>query len=147
MRKPMRPWLLGPRLKPAVVTLQVFPLPGVGAIIAGIRNPHSGLLGRGIAQTALIVFGSYPLLIPGAAGLGWAIVDAIRIGKFAESPAAWSEPTPDADPETVSQTREQKQAARNARRTEARLQREGRKAARLAAKQKDEVEDETRYNP
>ena len=55
--------LLGPRLKVACIVLQVFP-PGVGAIIAGSKNPHSRYLGRGIAQLALVVFGSWPLIVP-----------------------------------------------------------------------------------
>lgn len=98
------------------IVLQLLPIPGVGAIIAGIKNPHTGLLGRGIAQVALVLFGSWPLIIPGAAGLVWAIVDAVRIGRHSVRPARWSLPTPDAEPSTLDLRKEQRMAARAARR-------------------------------
>ena len=143
MREPVRPWLLAPRWKPAVVVLQVFPLPGVGAIVAGNRNPHSGLTARGVAQLVLVVFGTYPLLVGGVAGLGWAIYDAVRIGRFARPPGPRSVPTRDAPLETVSPTQEQRRAERQARREARRAEREARRAEKRAA----EEEDETRYVP
>lgn len=99
------------------MTLQVVPLPGVGAIIAGIKNPHTPLLKHGIAQLTLIFFGSWPLIVPGAAGLIWAIVDAVAIANHAVNPAAWSAPRADAAPETLDVRREAKQASRDAKRT------------------------------
>ena len=91
--------LLGPRWKIACIVLQV--LPGVGAIVAGSKNPHSRYLGRGVAQLVLVVFGAWPLIIPGAVGLTWAWFDAYRIGRDARPPGPMSRPTPDADPETL----------------------------------------------
>lgn len=99
--------LLGPRWKVACTILQVVP-PGVGATIAGAKNPHSRYLGRGIAQLALVLFGSWPLLIPGAVGLIWAWTDAYRIATQAVPPGAMSRPTPDADPETLPAKRAKK---------------------------------------
>ncbi len=92
--------LLGPRLRIACIVLQVFP-PGVGAIIAGSKNPHTKYLGRGIAQLVLVLFGSYPLILPGAIGLLWAWYDAIQIGRLSAPPGPMSRPTPDADPATL----------------------------------------------
>lgn len=142
MREPVRPWLLSPGWKRAAVVLEVFPLPGVGAVVAGVKNPHSGLAGRGLAQLALVLFGSYPLLVPGAVGLAWAVYDAVRIGRFARPPGPRSVPTPDAPPETVSPTR-QRRAEREGVREAKRAQREARRAERRVA----EEEDETRYVP
>ncbi len=143
MREPPRPWLLSPGWKRAVVALQVFPLPGLGAVLAGTRNPHSGLLGRGVAQMALVVFGAYPLLVPGAIGLAWAVYDAVRIGRFARPPGPLSRPTPDAPAETVAPTQEQKRAETAARRAKRRGAREARRAER---RRRDE-DDDTRYVP
>ncbi len=56
--------------------LNVVPIPGVGAMMAGWRNPHTSLRWRGLAQFLLVVFGSWPLIIPGVAGFLWAIYDA-----------------------------------------------------------------------
>ncbi|MEK6984927.1 MAG: hypothetical protein AABX89_00905 [Candidatus Thermoplasmatota archaeon] len=61
--------------------LNVLPLPGLGALWVGWRNPHSRLLRHGWLQMVLVVFGSWPLLVPGAIGFGWAIFDAVRIGQ------------------------------------------------------------------
>ena len=61
--------------------LNVLPLPGVGAMWVGWSNPHSNLLRRGWLQLVLVVFGAWPLIIPGAIGLGWATWDAVRIGQ------------------------------------------------------------------
>lgn len=63
----------------ALGALNVLPLPGLGATVAGWRNPHSRLLPHGASQMALVALGSYPLVLPGAVGLLWAIVDAVRI--------------------------------------------------------------------
>lgn len=124
--------VLSPAWRIACIVLQVVPVPGVGAIIAGIKNPHSGLRGRGIAQAALVVFGSWPLIIPGAAGLIWAIVDAVRIGRWAEAAPSWSYPTEDADPDTLTPTRAERQAAKQAERAE-------RKAAKQAARDAEDA--------
>ncbi len=113
-----RPLILGPVLRPVCIVLQVLPLPGVGAIIAGAKNPHSRLLGRGVAQTALVVFGSYPLVIPGALGLIWAIWDAVKIARNSVADVPWAHPTPDADPATLAQTRQARAAQRRRARTE-----------------------------
>jgi hypothetical protein len=45
----------------------------------GWRNPHTRLLRNGFVQALLVVTGSWPLVVPGAVGLAWAIVDAVRI--------------------------------------------------------------------
>lgn len=140
---PGPPLILRSGLKTTCVVLQVVPIPGVGAIIAGARNPHSRLLGRGISQAVLVVFGSWPLIIPGAIGLVWAIWDATRIAK-AVPPPEWSEPTPDADPETL--VVDEKQAARQARRAQKQAERARRKAEREAAREGGE-EDDTRWMP
>jgi hypothetical protein len=70
---------LTPGGRTAFGILNLLPLPGVGAVVVGWRNPHSRLLGRGASQAALVLFGSYPLVVPGAVGLAWAILDAVRI--------------------------------------------------------------------
>lgn len=85
--------LLGPRWKIACIILQVVP-PGLGAIIAGHKNPHTKMRARGIAQLTLVVFGSWPLIIPGAAGLLWAWWDASQIARTAVPPGPLSEPVP-----------------------------------------------------
>lgn len=59
--------------------LNIVPVPGIGAIIAGYRNPHSPLLRHGIAQALLVAFGSWPLILPGLIGLAWAIRTAMII--------------------------------------------------------------------
>lgn len=84
--------LLGPRWKVACVTLQVLPLPGLGAVIAGHKNPHTKLRARGIAQLSLVVFGSWPLIIPGAAGVVWAWWDAFVMARTAVAPGPMSQP-------------------------------------------------------
>jgi hypothetical protein len=61
--------------------LNVLPLPGLGASILGWRNPHTRLLQRGLMQITLVLFGSWPLVVPGAIGLAWAVWDAVRIGQ------------------------------------------------------------------
>jgi hypothetical protein len=61
--------------------LNVLPLPGLGAMWVGWRNPHSRLLRNGWLQLVLVLFGSWPLLLPGAVGLAWAVWDAVRIGQ------------------------------------------------------------------
>ncbi len=125
-------------MRATCITLQLVPVPGVGAMVAGAKNPHTKLLSHGIAQTALVVFGSWPLIIPGAAGLAWAAWDAYVIGRDTRMPPRWSHPTQDADPETVDRRKEAKMAARAARRAEKaamkaekRAEREARDAARL----------------
>jgi hypothetical protein len=70
---------LRPGARTALAILNAVPLPGLGAVLAGWRNPHSRLLARGAAQMALVLLGSYPLVVPGAIGLAWAILDLVRI--------------------------------------------------------------------
>lgn len=62
-------------------TLNVVPLPGVGALVVGARNPHTRLAAHGAAQALLVVFGTWPLVLPGLAGLTWAIFDAVQIAR------------------------------------------------------------------
>jgi hypothetical protein len=69
---------LTPGGRRALAALNLLP-PGLGAMLAGWRNPHSRLLGRGASQLLLVLFGTYPLVVPGLAGLGWAILDTVRI--------------------------------------------------------------------
>ncbi len=74
--------LLGaPKLRPLWVALQVLPIPGLGAIVVGTHNPHTRLRRNGTAQLLLVLLGSWPLVLPGLAGLAWAIRDAIYIAQ------------------------------------------------------------------
>ncbi len=73
--------MLQAQWRPVWAILNVLPIPGVGAMVVGRRNAHTKLLRNGILQCILFVFGSWPLVVPGAIGLGWAIVDAMRIGQ------------------------------------------------------------------
>lgn len=59
--------------------LNVVPIPGAGAVAAGWRNPHTTLMRNGFLQFGLVLFGSWPLIVPGVAGLAWACYDAWRI--------------------------------------------------------------------
>ena len=61
--------------------LNVLPIPGLGAILAGWRNAHTTLRRNGILQLVLVVFGSWPLVVPGIVGFAWAAWDAVRIGQ------------------------------------------------------------------
>jgi hypothetical protein len=65
----------------ACAVLNVVPVGGVGAILAGHLNPHTRLRRNGIVQLVLVVFGTWPLVAPGAIGWAWAIWDAVRIGQ------------------------------------------------------------------
>jgi hypothetical protein len=76
LRLLLRPWE-----RAACATLNVVPLPGLGALLAGWRNAHTTLRRNGALQLALVVFGSWPLLVPGAAGLLWAAWDTVRIAR------------------------------------------------------------------
>jgi hypothetical protein len=76
LRLLLRPWE-----RTACAVLNVLPLPGLGAVLAGWRNPHTRLLRNGALQLALVAFGIWPLVLPGAAGLAWAGWDAVRIGQ------------------------------------------------------------------
>lgn len=69
------------RARWALFGLTLLPWPGLGAAILGWRNPHTRLLQHGLLQATLVLFGSWPLVIPGAIGLAWAIWDAIRIAQ------------------------------------------------------------------
>lgn len=75
LRLQLRPWE-----RRLCVALNVVP-PGVGAILAGWRNPHTRLLRHGVVQLVLVAFGAWPLIVPGAIGLAWAVWDAVRIGQ------------------------------------------------------------------
>ena len=61
------------------LTFRLGPL--LGAALLGWRNPHTRLLRNGLMQALLVVFGSWPLVVPGAIGLAWAAWDAVRIGQ------------------------------------------------------------------
>jgi len=76
LRLLLRPWE-----RRACAVLNVLPLPGAGAVWAGWRNAHTRLRRDGLLQMALVVFGAWPLVIPGAIGLAWAAWDAVRIGQ------------------------------------------------------------------
>jgi len=95
----MRPLVLGRGWRTACTVLQIVPIPGVGAMIAGWKNPQSGLLPRGSAQALLVVFGSWPLVVPGAVGLAWAVWDAFQIHRGARPPGPLSRPVPGSAPE------------------------------------------------
>jgi len=73
LRLQLRPWQ-----RTALAILNIVP-PGVGAIVAGWRNPHTRLLRNGVVQFVLVAFGAWPLVFPGIIGLAWAIWDAVRI--------------------------------------------------------------------
>ncbi len=80
---PRRTLLLSNRWRVACTVLNLIPLPGAGAVVAGWRNPHTPLLGHGVAQLVLVLFGSWPLVIPGIAGFIWAAFDAYTIWRDA----------------------------------------------------------------
>ncbi len=61
--------------------LTLLPIPGMGAAILGWRNPHTRLLPHGLMQATLVLFGSWPLVIPGLIGFAWAVWDAVRIAQ------------------------------------------------------------------
>lgn len=71
---------LPPWQRTAFAILNVVP-PGLGAFLAGWKNPHTRLLRNGILQFALVVFGAWPLILPGAVGFVWAVWDAARIAQ------------------------------------------------------------------
>lgn len=73
--------MLGPRWRIPLAVLNVLPIAGVGAIVVGRRNAHTRLLRNGVLQAALVVLGSWPLVLPGAIGLAWAATDAVRIAQ------------------------------------------------------------------
>lgn len=75
LRLQLRPWE-----RTLYSALNVVP-PGVGAMVVGWRNPHTRLLRNGALQLGLVAFGAWPLVLPGAVGMAWAIVDAVRIAK------------------------------------------------------------------
>ena len=74
LRLLLRPWE-----RAACAVLNLVPLPGTGALLAGWRNAHTTLRRNGALQLALVVLGSWPLILPGAAGFLWAAWDTIRI--------------------------------------------------------------------
>ena len=76
LRLLLRPWE-----RWTYAALNVLPLPGLGALLAGWRNPHTRLVRNGALQMTLVVLGAWPLIVPGAIGLAWAAWDAVRIGQ------------------------------------------------------------------
>lgn len=134
--------VLGPRMRIVCIVLQVMP-PGLGAIIAGAKNPHTRYLKRGIAQMILVVFGSWPLIVPGAIGVVWAWTDAYRIGRDARLPPH-VRPTPDADPDTVAPTAADTKAARQ---RAASKRRQARDKARKEKREAKIEDDDTRFLP
>lgn len=76
LRLLLRPWE-----RTLFAALNVLPLPGLGALLAGWRNAHTTLRRNGALQMALVVFGAWPLIVPGALGLTWAVWDAVRIAR------------------------------------------------------------------
>ena len=76
LRLLLRPWE-----RTAAAILNVVPLPGLGGLLAGWRNAHTTLRRNGALQMALVVFGAWPLIVPGAIGLAWAIWDTVRIAQ------------------------------------------------------------------
>lgn len=70
----------GPRARTAFACLNVLPLPGLGALLAGWRNPHTDLRRNGALQLLLLA-GAYPWIVPGLAALVWGTYDALRIAK------------------------------------------------------------------
>lgn len=104
--------VLSPAQRVALPVLNVLPLPGVGAVWTGIKNPHSRYLWRGVGQIVLVLFGSWPLIVPGAAGLAWAVWDAVQIRRQSVDPPAWSRPAPDAPPESLPEPDSAKRAPR-----------------------------------
>ena len=76
LRLLLRPWE-----RTAAAILNVVPLPGVGALLAGWRNAHTTLRRNGALQMALVILGSWPLVLPGAIGLAWAAWDTVRIAR------------------------------------------------------------------
>ena len=76
LRLLLRPWE-----RTAAAILNVVPLPGLGALLAGWRNAHTTLRRNGALQMALVILGSWPLIVPGAAGFAWAVWDTVRIAR------------------------------------------------------------------
>ena len=79
--------MLSPAWRTTFGVLNILPLPGLGATLAGWRNAHTNLRRNGLLQMTLVVFGSFPLIIPGAIGFVWAIVDGVRILQSRALPA------------------------------------------------------------
>lgn len=78
--------MLRPGARIALAVLNAIPLPGLGALVAGFRNPHTTLRRNGALQMTLVLLGSYPVIIPGAIGFAWAVFDAVRIMNAQEIP-------------------------------------------------------------
>lgn len=76
LRLLLRPWE-----RTAAAILNVVPLPGLGAVLAGWRNAHTTLRRNGALQMTLVVFGAWPLVVPGAIGFAWAVWDTVRIAR------------------------------------------------------------------
>jgi hypothetical protein len=81
LRLLLRPWE-----RTACAVLNLVPLPGLGAVLAGWRNAHTTLRRNGLLQLGLVVLGSWPLVVPGVAGVLWAAWDTIRIAHADLSP-------------------------------------------------------------
>ena len=102
LRLLLRPWE-----RWTYAALNVLPLPGLGAVLAGWRNAHTPLRRDGFLQMALVVFGAWPLIVPGAIGFAWAIWTAVRIGqaRIRMPPANAPPPEQAAPPETKASRR------------------------------------------
>jgi hypothetical protein len=83
--------LLRPRTRTLLAAANVLPLPGLGAVLAGWRNPHTRLRRDGALQMTLVLLGSWPLIVPGAVGFLWAVATAVRM---AQAPLAPLPPKP-----------------------------------------------------
>lgn len=81
-----RPWRI------ACTVLAVFPLPGLGTLLAGLKNPHTRFTLHGSLQLVLVILGSWPLIVPGAAGFAWAVWSAVQIHARSRSPPPWTRP-------------------------------------------------------
>ena len=71
--------LLSPTARAVCAVMNLVPIAGVGAAVAGWRNPHTRLLRNGVLQCLLVLFGSWPLIVPGVIGFAWAGWDTWRI--------------------------------------------------------------------
>ncbi|HUR26468.1 MAG TPA: hypothetical protein VM327_10690 [Candidatus Thermoplasmatota archaeon] len=109
LRLLLRPWE-----RTAAAILNVFPLPGLGALLAGWRNAHTTLRRNGALQMVLVLLGSWPLIVPGIVGLAWAIWDTVRIARAdLRDPPPRAEPAaPDATPTRPGQAAPPKAARR-----------------------------------
>jgi hypothetical protein len=86
--------MLRPGGRRTLSILNVLPLPGLGAILVGWRNPHTTLRRNGALQMMLVLLGTWPVIVPGVAGIVWAVWDAVRIAQAKEIPKPPKSATP-----------------------------------------------------